>query len=51
MAGLLALAPGSLTECIFGCNCLSSPLPSRKQDSDGHGTALPRSFHGCFMDG
>jgi len=33
-------------QCTFGCNCLSSLLPSRKQDSDGRGTALPWSSHG-----
>jgi hypothetical protein len=35
--------------CIFGCNCLSALLLSRKRDSDGRGTALLWHFHGRIM--
>ena len=35
--------------CIFGCNCFSAPLPSRKQDFDGPGTGLPWSSRGRFV--
>jgi hypothetical protein len=42
--------PDRAERCIFRCNCLSSPLFYRKQDSDGRGMALPRFFHGRRMD-
>jgi hypothetical protein len=35
--------------CIFGCNCLSCPLPSRKWDFRGHLMDLAREHRGAFV--
>ena len=43
--------PDRAEKSIFRCNYLSAPLPSHEGDSDGRGTALPRTDHGRFMDG